>query len=411
MSSSRIMVALVGIGAFVAGIWVGVFISSPSAQRTSADISVTHSHSSPTAMNEKSVGSEDTAAKTGTSHDSDTPAEKFWTTLTIGDDRERQAAWFTMLSSLTATNAPEIRELFRKMDAHGRWFVPEWDAFWSRWGEVDGPAALEEVKATGSADYQPTLAEKILKGWATKDPQGAKGWLAANTSSPWYDGALRGYLAGLSRIDLDRATQDALTLARGRSVDGLSETLTEQALKQRQLSGMLEWWKSLPEDTSDVSLRRQAIGDVYQRLQVANDPRAGEWLAELAGTPFRPNDEIGRHAAKIASTDPLGAVAWVASLPPSPSDGHYTGIGRTIKALAGNDPAAVETWLAKLPPSALRDQALAAYADHLDGKSQTDAAQKWRSQVENQQLLRSNRAAGEFSRAFQPIELQVRPSR
>ena len=185
--------------------------------------------------------------------------------------------------------------------------------------------------------------------------------------------------------------------------------LTEQALKQRQLAGMLEWWRSLPEDTGEWSLRRQAVGDVYQRLKIANDPRIGDWLAELASTPFRPDSEIGEHAATIASKDAAAAVGWVASLPPSPSDGHYTGIGRTVKALARNDPAAVENWLVKLPGSPLRDQALAAYANFLDGEAKPDDAQRWRAQVEDQRHLRGQTEGG-LNIMIQTIRGKVQPA-
>jgi hypothetical protein len=147
---------------------------------------------------------------------------------------------------------------------------------------------------------------------------------------------------------------------------------------------------------------------VYQRLKIANDPWIGDWLAELANTPFRPDSEIGEHAATIASNDAAAAVAWVASLPPSPRDGHYSGIGRTVKALARNDPVAVENWLVKLPGSPLRDQALAAYANFLDGESKPEDAQRWRAQVEDQRNLRGQTEVG-LNVIFQTIGGKVQP--
>ena len=396
-----------GVGAFVAGICVGVFISGPPTHSPSQSSSAARSNDSSVTTDNRIVGKEDSAAAalTATSTDSADVLEKFWTTLTIGDDRERQAAWFALLSNLNSGNAAEVRELFRKMDAQGRWFVPEWDAFWLRWGEVDGRAALEQVPTTGNAEYQPMLAEKILKGWAAKDPAGARNWLTANPSSPLYLGALKGYLTGLARTDLDRATQDALALGKDHEIDGISEVLTEQALKQRQLAGMLDWWRSLPEDTGESSLRRQAIGDIYQRLQAANDPRTGDWLTELAGTPFRPENEIGEHAAKIAATDPAAAISWVASLPPSADEGHYTGIGRTVRALAAKDPVAVENWLGKLPASPFRDQAYVAYATFLERATKPEEAQRWRSQVQDQKLLQRGEATGTVNRVIQTLRL------
>jgi hypothetical protein len=381
VTSPRISVALAVVGAFVAGIWVGAFISSPETPRTLPGSASPPSTASSLPSSGDSLHPENSAARFDSSSDSHATAEKFWTTLTIGDDRERQAAWLAVLPKLSADNALEVRELFRKMDKQGRWFIPEWNAFWLRWGEVDGAAALEHVKTINMKDYEPALAERVLKGWATKDSAGARSWLQANTASPWYDGALRGYLDGLARIDLDGATRDAVTLGKGRDMNRIAEVLTEQALQQRQLGGMLEWWRALPDDTSEGSARRKAISHVYQRLQIANDARTSEWLAELAGTPYRPEVLIGNHGEKIAGRDPAGALNWIASLPPTPNDGYFTGLTQTIHAIAKRDPAFVENWLNRLPPSPLRDQGVVGYGIYLDQNSQPDAAERWFYQV------------------------------
>jgi hypothetical protein len=92
----------------------------------------------------------------------------------------------------------------------------------------------------------------------------------------------------------------------------------------------------------------------------------------------------------MAQSNPAQALEWVASLPPSPTDGRYTAIGRTVNALAQRDSAAVETWLADQKPSPLRDQGLIAYATFLDRQAQAEAAQRWRAQVQDQRLLQSS---------------------
>jgi hypothetical protein len=109
-------------------------------------------------------------------------------------------------------------------------------------------------------------------------------------------------------------------------------------------------------------------------------------ITELAGTPYRSDDRLGEVAEKIAASDPAKAVEWVASLPPSPQDGHYIAIGRTMNAWGEHDAPAAEAWLNNLPPSPLRDQALIAYARYLQG-SQSTAADQWLAQVQDQQLL------------------------
>jgi len=390
MSSSRMVVGLAIAGAFAAGVSVGMYFSTPthpfhSPSENAAPSSLPRDPSPGRAASVAKSGATDEA-----SSDPQAVAERFWTALTIPDEQERQAAWLAMLPKLTAENAPEIRELFRKMDKQGRWFISEWDVFWRRWGEVDAPAALKDIENVGS-QYHPDLAEKILKGWATTGSAEARSWLEANRKSPSYQSALRGYLDGLARTNLDRATQDALTLGQGHNMHRLVEVLTEQALRQREIGGMVEWWKSLPDDPNNGSAKREAIQHVYWRMRIASNERAGEWLAQLAGTPFRPESQIGNLAERMAQSDPSKALEWVTSLPPSPTDGRYTAIGRTVNALAQRDPAAVETWLTEQKPSPLRDQGLMAYATYLDRQAQTDAAQRWLEQVQDKQLLQSPR--------------------
>jgi hypothetical protein len=388
MSSSRIVLALAIVGSFAAGLSAGMYFSTPSPSRNvpaeNADTSPSRDASSKGSL-EFGKGHLDGDA----SGDPNAVAKRFWTALTISDEQERQAAWLAMLPNMTADNAAEIRELFRKMDKQGRWFVSEWNVFWKRWGEVDAAAALKDIENVGS-QYHPDLAEKILKGWATTGSAEARTWLEANRASPSYHSALRGYLDGLARTNLDRATQDALTLGQGHNMHRLVEVLTEQALRQRELGGMVEWWKSLPEDPNDGSAKREAIQHVYWRMRIASNDQAGEWLAQLANTPYRPDTQIGNLAERMAQSDPAKALEWVTSLPPSPADGRYTAIGRTVNALAQRDPTAVETWLADQKPSPLRDQGLVAYATFLDRQAQAEAAQRWRAQVQDQRLLQSS---------------------
>jgi hypothetical protein len=307
--------------------------------------------------------------------------QRFWSVLTIADERERQAAWLDMLAKLTPADATAVRGLFSKMDKQGRAFPFEWRAFWPRWGEVDGAGALGYLKNNEWPSWRPEAAEMIVRGWAKTNPSEARAWLEANRSSPWYDGALRGYLDGLARANLDRATNEIAALGEGRPLLRLMEVLTEQALQQRQLGGMVAWWESLPDDAKEGSARREAVGHVYWRLQGAEPQKAADWLASLAGTPYRNEQYIGEIAQKFAEMDPASAVEWVSSLPPDPTDGHYTGISRSVTALAQKDAPALEAWLQKLPDSPLRDQAVAAYVTALNSKQQADAAAKWMSTI------------------------------
>jgi hypothetical protein len=309
-----------------------------------------------------------------------------WSALTLGDDNERHAEWLRLLPRLTAGDALTIRELFRKMEAQGRHFDFEWNSFWLRWGEIGGAAALEYLANNESENFRPTASEMVLKGWAKENPGAARTWLTANSASPLYESALRGYVDGLSRNDLARATTEALTLGAGRDMSGIMEVLADQALQQRQVNGMLDWWRALPDDPNDGSARKAAIEHIYSRLQLADIDRAQSLITELAGTPYRSDERLGEVAAIIAQKDPARAVAWIASLPPSTLDeGHYIAIGRTIRAWGAQDAPATEAWINGLQPSPLRDQALVAYSEYLR-RAQLPGGEQWLAQVQDPNL-------------------------
>jgi hypothetical protein len=169
-------------------------------------------------------------------------------------------------------------------------------------------------------------------------------------------------------------------MARGRDMSEYMEVLVEQALQQRQLEGTLEWWRALPDDSSDGSARLSAVAPIMSRLSDADPVRAQTWVTELANTPYRDEGSIGVVAQKLAENDAPGAVAWAASLPPS-AEGHYTGIGRSVRAWAATDKASLDKWVAALPPSPLREQAVAAQQeqtlvvfDQIEAHTQLDRA-------------------------------------
>jgi len=392
MNTSRLSVALAVIGAFVAGICVGSFTGNGSLAPGHGGSAVTSADVRPRgvgshAASKRAGGSEALLAPEGSEElVGDELVKRVWTTLTIGDENERHAEWLRLLPTLNAQDALAIRDLFRKMDAQGRHFTFEWASFWPRWGEVDGTGALAYLANNESPNWRPEAAEMIVRGWAKADPNAARAWLFANVASPFHDGALSGYIDGLARTDLARATTEALTLGAGKDMSKVMESLTEQALQQRQLGGMMDWWQSLPDDPSEGSARRAAIQAIYSRLQFADVDRAQDWMTQLAATPYRDDDRLGEVAEKIAQKDAGKAVEWIASIPPSPADGHYIAIGRTMRAWGQQDSAAAEAWLNQLPVSPLRDQALIAYTRYLRG-AQSPMVDYWLAQVQDQELV------------------------
>ena len=359
MNVSRLTVVLAVLAAFIAGIATGLFLGGSPKPLEPAKISDAMSDSSVAQSAQPEASESRLADELPIDSAVEALVSRLAGTLTIADENQRHREWLSLLPSLTASDAAELRELFRKLKAQGRRFDFEWATFWPRWGELDGAAAIEHVIANEATDIQPAAAEMILRGWAKTNTEGARTWLTSNSTSPLYGSALRGYVDGLARRDLTRATRDALVLGRGREMTEFVEVLAEQALQQRQLEGLLEWWRTLPDDPAQNSARIAATAPVLSRLMNLDAARAQAWLTDLAATTYRDEGSIGAFAERLAQSDPAAAVGWVASLPAA-TNGHHTGIGRTIRAWADKDKASVDRWIASLPASPLREQAIEA---------------------------------------------------
>jgi hypothetical protein len=380
MNASRMFIATAVLAAFVAGIATGWYLGAAPVPSVRANALVSHSEPlRSTNMREEApqTRGEDQLANGVVPEGI---LLRVCTTLNLSDENMRHREWLNLIPLLSSADVAQVRDLFRKMKAQGRHFDFEWATFWPRWGELDGVGALQNIRANEQGDMQPALAEMIVRGWTKTNPEVAHEWLAANPSAPFFGTALRGYIDGLARRDLARATRDALSMARGRDMSEYVEVLVEQALQQRQLEGMLEWWRALPDDSNDGSARLAAVGPILSRLSDADPARAQTWVTELANTPYREEGSIGAVAEKLAENDAAGAVAWVASLPPS-GDGHYTGIGRSVRAWAATDKASLDRWVAGLPASPLREQAVAAQEqqtvvvfDQIEAHTQLDRA-------------------------------------
>ncbi len=360
MHTPRLLTLVAAVGLFVCGIFVGMFVGGDKAGASgmaSSGLEKSEAYSTPSRSRSAAPAGVYEEGAQGFEDGSGSLVPKLWSVLTMGDENERYAEWLRLLPGLTAANAGEIRALFEKRKAEGFNHPVEWDAFWSRWGEVDGAGAMAYLKSKEPMSSGMEMVKKVMRGWARTDPEAARTWFLANPGASYEP--LHGYIDGISRVDLSKATSEAIALGKDKNLAPIASMLVERAVQQRKIDGLVDWWNTLPDDPSDKSLRRVAVAAIHSRLE-ANPLIAREWTAQLAGTPYRDDHHVGRTAGLYAEQDPQKALEWAASLPPSPKNGHYDGITRTVQALQRKDPAALDRWLQTVPPSPLRDQALEA---------------------------------------------------
>jgi hypothetical protein len=293
----------------------------------------------------------------------DNAVTRFATCLANPTEIERHAEWMLLLQDLTPENAPAVRQLFRDMASHGRTFSAEWDAFWKRWGVIDGPGAANYALTQDLREYwaRDTVG-KALFGWAGRQPDAAGQWLEQHRASPAFRSAQGGYVAGVALLDYKRGTRYALEEipAEQQIMQFAMAVATEGALQQGGLRGMLEWFDQLPDDELHRAHKQAALPHVVGRLQQAGNDRAMEWLREKAATPWRSDPSIEELSSAVARDEPQRALDWLSTLPPT-ADGHFSGVERAIGEWVHQDRAALEKYLPQLQPPEFREHAQAAY--------------------------------------------------
>jgi hypothetical protein len=202
MITSRIVIALGVLGAFAAGLGIGLYVNeAPLAGQAGGGGSARAGSAGAGGDMAANGLAQGAMGADGQPISGAELVNRFWSCLTIPDETERQQAWLAMLGKLSKEDAVAVRELFLKMDRQGRRFTPEWEAFWPRWGMVDGAGALDYLKDHESESWRPFAAEKIMRGWGQTNPAAAIEWLSAHRDSPMYARALRGFVDGYGKLD------------------------------------------------------------------------------------------------------------------------------------------------------------------------------------------------------------------
>jgi hypothetical protein len=264
-------------------------------------------------------------------------------------------------------DALDVRKQLATAMTQGVLYEEEWSAFWTRWGEIDGPAALDFILTKQNHGAVPKDLRRVMRGWGAKDAAAATAWLEANQGAfpknkKDLGDALIGLADGFGSADLMGATRMILQAApAGDPLLGpLTETLAEQALRQGRSGGVRQWFEQLPMDATPGSARAAAMGHVYWRLYQANPDRAMEFLHEQSSQPWRSDKLIAELTARVAEKDPVKALHWLETIPPS-KDGSYPGLANTLRKWADTDSKEAAQWLNGLAPGSFRDQAITAY--------------------------------------------------
>lgn len=288
-------------------------------------------------------------------------ADAAYRACVITNQARREEALLALVEEMTAANAAAfLEELMRGNRTPDKPGQSVWNAFWRKWGSVDGKACLNELISRGQKNRIGSDAVLAMEGWAAADPQGAKEWLKTEQAElPIWNAAWATYQIQTHGNDLVAATPEILKLADSPAkMDAVARQLADAAQLQKGAEGLLEWFAAVPEDA-----RKGAVNHFIYRL-ISSDPQAAvNFLTQNAQAPWRDDRHVGKLVAEISKQDPAGTAAWATSLHPSPADTpqDQTPVFVAARRWAEKDPVAAKAWLDANSQSPWAENARAGY--------------------------------------------------
>ncbi|HWN37105.1 MAG TPA: hypothetical protein VNP02_01320, partial [Gammaproteobacteria bacterium] len=216
---------------------------------------------------------------------------------------------------------------------------------------ADPLAALSVAQGLPPGNEREQLLRSVATSYGRTDPYAALAW--ANSLSPPSPSIVASVLAGLARVDPDRA------------IDLLFETMATTGGRDAQtLVSLVSNGTLAAEHTAKIADRLLATRGNRQQLQMLTQMwaqrqpyEAARWL--LARGSDAPRAALGQAAMQLARTDPAAAAAYVNTVAP---ELRATWISSVATGYAQHDARAAATWVKQYRGEPGYDAAVAAVA-------------------------------------------------
>jgi hypothetical protein len=253
----------------------------------------------------------------------------------------KQRAVLDLLEHLTPENAAAVRDVFlafRKANAKEDF---AWAAFWTRWGQIDGPAALEYAANAHSELGGSGAGTNAMEGFIENDSVSGREWLATHSHLPSFDVFARVYVERLAKTDIAAATQDlfSLPLQPEQRYDCFGPIIRE-ALNARGVGGVQGWFAQL----NDLQKKEAFVHTVWA-MRDSDLDAVTSWYSAQADKPWRDDKHLDDIVRRYTQRDPASAIEWLLSLPPSSKTGQLAGLPMAIDTWAKSDATTAGTWL------------------------------------------------------------------
>lgn len=270
----------------------------------------------------------------------------------------RQRNFRLILEKLRPEDAAALHEQFREMEKRGLYF-PDYAAFASRWGEVDGQGAMNYFKNEGLEKLTDGHMTDILTGWGSKSPEEALEWITSNKEDFGDKNPYRGLLVGWLNSDLIAATtwlqhQDLTQRQTHECVtSGVLDIIHSQGIEAAS-----EWVAALPSDDPAMFEAAQIGWATHVMRQQRLDPAiaAASWV-KVANEPWMRSELFGQFLNSVSASSPEATESFVELLSRQWGSAQ---VSEQFTRWAAEDPEGTANLIQRMPPSALRDTASAA---------------------------------------------------
>jgi hypothetical protein len=234
----------------------------------------------------------------------------------------------------------------------------------TRWGALDGPAALAWLKADHPC--RPTTLEfaAVTAGWAARDPAAAMNWIRGADSRAWdvetlFDGALQGW----AERDLSALTEFLLHGEPKVTAADHAESLFRTIIAGRGIEGLENWMELLQRSPGTDALLQSVFVCTREMLQTTTDVKSAVTLLRFgAGQSWCKTEDVERLLWSVCDRNPEQVLDTSLQVGPALLTGKYYLAEEAMTDWCERDPAASARWLQSHADSPLYGDCLAAAA-------------------------------------------------
>lgn len=304
------------------------------------------------------------------------------TALSNPDNQRRFRDFYLLMELMRPEDAAALHRQFLETHHNGLGYTREYDAFATRWGEIDAPGALDFMMSEKPFRMPTHDFQAIARGWGKTDPQAAVDWMKQHPELSQSMGGRYALLDGWFLIDPTRATR--WMLSEKMPPGELASCIRGGAWQQLFSTGVVDaakWLSQLPDDQGEMaSANREGWHSIQGQLtQLSYDQASTAW-SQVANTSWMSFDDFKNFGNQVsratANTEGLaGYLNSVATKWPAAQ------VSQKFEQWAAANPESTAAWLMSSPDSALLKPALEGAIRALEKSNAPEAAEELRGRL------------------------------